>query len=186
MADTLSKLRKLSDFKPLNVDEAYSFLNQYYLPRLDSIPTKRKIFVHPLNGFDFKELFNKDSVKLVKEYSADTSYKSSDRFLTPPQPLSININKKFSWDNNKLIQTKIIKEYISSVGTNVFNSDKIKAWHKKYGFGYMYVSYPQFNAYTKRLVIREYIEDYYFCGTGREHIFWFTKTPRGWLADTEH
>jgi len=50
----------------------------------------------------------------------------------------------------------------------------------------MCISYPQYNTYTKRLVIREWVENDSFCGTGRESKFWFTKTASGWKAESSH
>jgi len=182
LADTIAKLRKDFDFKPLNSEEAYAFMNKYYLPRLDSLRTKRKIFVHPLGGVDFKELFKADTVNLVKEYT-DPHYKPSFRFLIPPPPPSISLNEKYNWDNKKLLKVVIIKEPGASDLKDISydNINSIKAWHKKYGYGFMCVSYPQYNANTKRLIIREWIENDSFCSTGREGEFWFTKTPAGWI-----
>jgi len=180
LADTLAKLRKLSDFRPLDQEEAYAFMNKYYLPRLDSMPTKRKIFIHPLAGVDFKELFIEDSVKLQKEYEADSTHKVSNAVLMPPPPPSLNTYQKLNWDGKKLINTIVIKPYI----TNSASENNIKAWHRRYGYAYMCVSYPQYNPYTKYLLVREWVENGDWCGTGRESKFWFVKTPSGWKGDS--
>lgn len=187
LADTLAILRKNSDFRPLNQDDAYDFMNKYYLPRLDSLQTRRKIFIHPLTGVDFKELFNGDSIKLEKEYAADSINKSTTA-LTPPPPPSVILDKKFSWDSKKLSKAIVINEQVAGSGKGIsFDTlDRIKAWHHKYGYGYMCISYPQYNAYTKTMVIREWVEDDDWCGTGRENKFWFSKTSTGWKAQSNN
>jgi hypothetical protein len=185
LADALATLKKKADFRPLNQDDAYAFMNRYYLPRLDSLQTRRKIFIHPLNGVDFNELFNEDSTKLEKEYASD-SKRTILTAVTPPPPPSVNLNKKFSWDSKKLLKTIVIKDYVANSGNGISydNIDSIKAWHRKYGYGYMCVSYPQYNAYTKSMVIREWVENDDWCGTGRESKFWFTRTATGWKIET--
>jgi hypothetical protein len=184
LANALALLKKNSDFRPLNQDDVYDFMNKYYLPRLDSLRTKRKIFIHPLNGVDFKGLFNKDSIKLGKEYSLD---KFSNVILAPPSPPSLVLDKKFSWDSKKLSEAVIIKDEATNSGkaNSYDNTDSIKSWHLKYGYGYMCVSYPQYNAYTKRLVIREWVENNDWCGTGRENKLWFTRTTKGWKIESD-
>lgn len=179
LADTLATLNKEYDFRPLNQIDAYAFINNYYLPRLDSLKTKRKIFIHPINGFDFNALFNNAKIQLEKEYAEDSTYKPLKAALIPP---SIIVNKKFSWDSKRLLNTAVIKDdTLLNVGYSE-NMGSISAWHHKYGYGYMCISYPQYNAYTKRLVIREWLENDFFCGTGRETKFWFSKVPGGWKA----
>src|SRR6185437_5515478 len=186
LKDTLTELKKIADFRPLSKYEAYAFMNGYYLPRLDSLRTKRKIFIHPLTGVDFKKLFNEDSAKLEKEYSTDSAHKVSGAALTSLSPPSLMLDKKFSWDGKKLIKAVVVKDYEANSGkdNSYDNIDSIKAWHRRYGYGYMCVSYPQYNPYTKRLVIREWLENDLFCGTGRESKFWFTKTSSGWRVES--
>lgn len=179
LKDTLEALKKLSDFRPLNSNEAYDFINRYYLPRLDTMPTKRKIFIYPLSGIDFKEIFKQEKVKLERKYySGDTIEKKSNVFFAPP---SVFFYKSFSWDSKRLLNTKVIADTAISIEyAKELKNHKI--WHQKYGFGYMCISYPQYNPYTKRLVIREWIEDDDWCGTGRLKKFWFNKVRGGWKA----
>src|SRR5271165_2052826 len=96
LKDTLEALKKLSDFRPLNSTDAYDFINRYYLPRLDTMPTNRKIFIYALNGFDFKEVFSRNKAKLEKEYSGGTTVKA-DNVIPPPPPLFFD--KRFRWDS---------------------------------------------------------------------------------------
>jgi hypothetical protein len=184
LADTLAALRKICDFKPLDSADAYAFINKYYLPRLDTLRTMRKIFIHPIDGVDFNELFKNDKTQLENEYAEDSTHKVSKAALIPPPPPSVIFNKKFSWDSKKLLNTIIIKNETSlNAGSSVRESiDSVKAWHHRYGYGFMYISYPQYNSHTKRLVLREYLENNGWCGTGRERKFWFTKVPGGWKA----
>ncbi|HEY4326985.1 MAG TPA: hypothetical protein VGN20_23565 [Mucilaginibacter sp.] len=179
MKDTIEVIRKLADFRPLNLEDTYDFINRYYLPRLDTMPTKRKIFLYPINGVDFKEVFNYHKTKLEKEYAGDTNTKMQN--LIPPPPQIFN-DKTFSWNSKRLINTKIIAD--TTFLTNYTKELKhIDIWHQKYGYGYMCISYPQYNSHTKRLVIREWTENNSFCGTGRERKFYFTRIPGGWKAD---
>ncbi|MBE9664678.1 hypothetical protein [Mucilaginibacter myungsuensis] len=68
LQDTLAELRKKADFKPLPLHEAYDFINKYYLPKLDSLPIHRTIFVHPLTGKDFQLVFKNDSALLGSKH----------------------------------------------------------------------------------------------------------------------
>jgi hypothetical protein len=176
--DTLEAIKKLSDFKPLNQADAYDFINRYYLPRLDTLPTKRKIFLFALNGVDFKGYFKEYKDKLQREYAGDTTIKAPPINLFPPT----RFNKKFSWDSRRLLKTKIIADTEVLMDNAKILKD-FKAWHNVYGGGYMCISYPQFNSNTKRLVLREWLENRDQCGTGRERKFYFTRIPGGWKAD---
>jgi hypothetical protein len=182
LKDTLEILKRASNFRPLNSVDAYNFINQYYLPRLDTMPTKRKIFIYPLNGIDFKARFKYDEAKLKKQYSGNPVDITSEEISYPP--LSIFFSKNFSWDEKKLLKTKIIADD-TIISSNSYPSlvEKTEAWHLKYGKGYIWLSYPQYNVYTKRLVIKEWIEDGDFiCGTGRLKEFWFSKVKGGWKS----
>ncbi|WP_295673501.1 hypothetical protein [uncultured Mucilaginibacter sp.] len=187
LADALAVLKRNSEFRPLNKDDAYDFMNKYYLPRLDSLETGRKIFIHPLTGVNFKDLYIEDSIKLQKGYSADSTRKFTTE-TRPPRPPLLKLDDNFKWNNKKLLKAVVINDYIKTSGkdNSYDNVDSIKAWHHKYGYGYMCVSYPQFNAYTKRLVIRQWVENDDWCGTGRESKFWFTRTAMGWKTLSEH
>ncbi|MDB5122848.1 MAG: hypothetical protein JWP94_977 [Mucilaginibacter sp.] len=186
LRDTIESIRKLSDYKPLNLNDAYYFINKCYLPRLDSEPTKRKIFIYAISGVDFQEMYRRKKAILEKIYSGDTIQKisRSNVYLAPPPPPPFFSKKTFKWDGKRLVNTKIItdtsrlKSYDSFAGHTEFR--------KKFGFGYMCISYPQYNSYTKRLVIRQLVEDGSFCGTGRDISLYFTKIPGGWIADVAY
>ncbi|NCD69602.1 hypothetical protein [Mucilaginibacter agri] len=172
--DTLAKLRIMTDFRPLDSTEAYSFINKYYLPRLDTIPTGRKISITPLMGGDFKEIFERDSIRLTKEYQA----KKQSIELYPPSPNFYD--SSYRWNSKHLINTQIVAGIENLDRHSISNLSK---WHKKYGWGYMCISYPQYNPHTNKLFIREYIENGDWCGTGRERTFFYTKTADGWKRD---
>jgi len=173
LADTIEKLRKLADFRPLVENEAYSFLNNYYLPRLDTLKTRRKLYIHPINTDDFIGIFNRDKLALEKEYEGNRQPGTlTNKPLLPP---SIIFEKNYSWDKKRLYNTQIIPDTSEQPKT-------FEAWRKKYGYGYSCISYPVYNINSKILIIREWIEDDSFCGTGRERRFVFTKTPNGWTT----
>jgi len=185
LADTLERLRKHAAYQPLDSAETYNFINKYYLPRLDTLHTGRKIFIYPLIGRDFKKIFKDDSTRLVAEYSRDT-INTRKTVLQPPPIMDFSFNEKYGWNNKKLLNTEIISD------TSLVNQAKyprhpaieeVEAWHRKFHSGYICISYPQYNPYTKRLLIREWIESGYGCGTGRYNTFGFTKIPGGWKAD---
>jgi hypothetical protein len=182
LKDTLEALKKFSDFRPLNSADVYEFINRYYLPRLDTMPTKRKIFVYALNGLDFKEAFSRDKTKPEKEYSGDAIKKNGNiTFALPPPPMLFD--KKFSWDSKRLLNTKIVSDTAILID-QVNELKNYKIWHQKYGFGYVLISIPQYNPYTKRLIICESIEDAPgFCGACKLQRIWFTKIPGGWKAN---
>lgn len=186
LEDTLAVLRKNSDFRPLNRDDAYAFMNKYYLPRLDSMQTERKIFIHPITGIDFKDLYNRDSIELEEEFTGDTLVKKPHVYFAKPPGL---FDKNLTWDSKKLVKTLIIKDYsllnIETRENNNFSADSFKTWKRKYGYGYMCVSFPQYNAQTKRMVIREWVENGSFCGACRDKRFWFTRTVSGWKVESQ-
>jgi hypothetical protein len=183
LKDTIEKLRKRADYRPLNTDEAYDFINKYYLPRLDTMPTKRKIFIYALTGKNFKETFDRDKAAIEGKYSDDRG--RNNKIVIEPSPPAF-LDKSYIWDSKKLINTNVIadtgmlKIYEHSKHREI---EEIKAWHKKFGFGYMIISYPQFNPNTKRLLIKEWIENSDWCGAGRERTLGFTKVSGGWKAD---
>ncbi len=180
MKDTLEILKKESDFKPLNSADAYKFINQYYLPRLDTLPTKRKIFIYALNGIDFKKIFKRDKAKLEKQYSGNAENNTFDLDSNPPLPPPIFYNKSFRWNDKRLLNTKVIADTTMSAN-NYAELRNITSWRSKYGAGYIWLSCPQYNTYTRRLVIREWVDDGdFFCGTGKLKLFWFTRIDGGW------
>lgn len=183
LADTVERLRIHTAYKPLKSTDAYDFINKYYLPRLDSLRIGRKIFLYPLISTDFKRIFADDSIRLVAEYSGNTVAANKVK-LRPPPP--IKFNKKYTWDKRKLLNTEIISE------AAILNLEKYprpievndrKTLIKKYGVGYICISYPQYNPYINKLIISEWLENWDSCGTGRDKIFVFTKIPGGWKAD---
>ena len=179
LQDTLQKLKTKLDFRPIDSAEAYTFLNKYFLPRLDTMPTKRKIFIHPLAGRNFDDIFKRDSLAITKQYNGDIS--KEDHILLPPN-LGFPIVHT-NWNQRRLINTKVIIDtqmltlYRQPDDTLVA---KIEDWHKKFGYGYMIISYPLYNKHTGRLIMAEWIENANGCGTGRNFEFWFKKIPGGW------
>ncbi len=173
LKDTIEKLRKKADFKPLNEKEAYAFINNYYLPRLDTLPTKRKIAIHPLMGTNFKESFERVKAVIEAEFAGDTIGKQLPVVLAPPPPLK-NDNAH-QWDSKRLIRTRVITDTLKFRTT-----DHAAEWHKKFGFGYVCISYPQYNPNTKILVLTEWLENFSWCATGSETKLFYKKTANGW------
>jgi hypothetical protein len=178
LKDTLAKLRIKTDFRPLDSADAYSFINKYYLPKLDTTPTGRKIFIHPLNGMSFTKQIEIDSIMLSAKFNNDSAFLNKPIHLFPPPPLKTNTNS--SWNSKRLINTTLITD---AMELDRHSTSDLTAWRKKYGFGYMCISYPQYNPHTKRLIIKEYIENGDWCGTNREKQFSFKRVPRGWEAN---
>jgi hypothetical protein len=99
--------------------------------------------------------------------------------LVPPPPEIYN--KSFTWDERKLHNTLLIadgKSYLLKAGIPNFKTKKLR--HNAFDYGYMSISYPLYNAHTNKLTITERLEIITDCGTGRESIYWFTKTTTGW------
>jgi hypothetical protein len=175
LSDTLEILKKKADFKPLNPTEAYNFINKYYLPRLDTTRTKRKILMYALKNIDFNERYKMHKGAMESEYAGNKNT------WIPPANLSPQsfLDKKFIWNAKMLLNTEVIEDSLLLI-RNPKLVMPLKKWRKKYGYGYMVISYPQYNPNTKILVFREWIENYDECGTGREREFWFTRIPGGW------
>jgi hypothetical protein len=173
LADTIKELTRRADFRPLNQDEAYSFLNKYYLPGLDTLPTKRKIFIYPLAGTNFKKMLKRDIEKLTAEFDHEP-VRNESIYLDPPDfPLDSN----YKWDSKKLINTVVVNDDSPKLGKSKLS---VVVWHKKFGYGYMVVSYPMYNLNTKILQILQWDENFSSCGTGRDSRFFYKKTPGGW------
>ena len=147
------ELFKKSDFVYLNKDQSYNFINNYYLKRLDSLETGRKIFIHPINKPDFTSKINVDTTKIT---------------IRPPE--QIMEDTTFTWNIKRLNNVIIISK------NDINDLEKYKKqelayseqWKKKFGSGFVYISRPAFNSHSKRIIIREWIENNNFCGTDRE------------------
>lgn len=161
---------KRTTYKPMTEQEAYDFINQYYLPSLDSSPTKRKIYIHPINLPDLSYRFKQPESKDL----------SGHILIIPPPP--VRINTSFKWDKAKLQHIELITDDELNQFKNRFNSDTnyYQEWHHHFGIGYMSISYPAYNSYIKRIVIRQWFENHTSCGTDRDKLLYYTKTANGW------
>ncbi len=174
LQDTLAKLKLITDFKPLTQADAYAFLNDYYLPHLDSLPVKRKLYIHPLIGIDYKKMFFYAKKELEVKYSDDSlKIVPPAVILAPPQLY----NKSFNWDKWKLHNILLI---VGNERLPLKNVKTAKVWPNALYYAYMSVSYPIYNAHTNILSITERFEGLTDCGTGRDNIYRFTKTATGW------
>jgi hypothetical protein len=176
LKDTIEALRKRADFKPLDSAEAYNFINKYYLPRLDTLSIKRKLSIFPLKPIDFKMRFTVGKEEMEAKFKDDTVLLKKSKYQL--EPIDYGPDTTHPWDK-KLLKATIVLDTLKKSGY----SDWRTQWWKVYGPGYMCISYPQYNANTKRLVIREWMENADICGTGHDRIFWYSKTANGWKAD---
>jgi len=174
LQDTLEKLKRETDFKPLSQDEVYAFLNDCYLPRLDSFLTKRKICIHPLKGVDFTSTYESQKEMIEARFSGDTNYKGKVILA----PLELDSDTTYSWDVSRLINTRVITDTLLKRQ----DEEAHKIWLKEFNRGYMCISYPQYNANTNVLIIKQWYENHSKCGTGRESILRFKKIVQGWQA----
>jgi hypothetical protein len=172
LADTIRKLKEKADFRPLNEDEEYYFLNRYYLPGLDTLPTKRKIFIYPLAGANFKKKVKDEIARLEAEFNHDTT-KTRKLFFDPPD---FPLDSSYKWDVTRLTNTTIVDN--AKKFTN--GRPSITEWHKKFGYGYMIISYPLYNPNTKILQFTQWEENFSWCGTGRDSRFVYERVPGGW------
>lgn len=180
LQDTLKKLKRNTDFRPLKINDAYKFINQYYLPQLDTKPTGRKIFEYSLLGKDFQYIYKKKA--LEAEYRGDSIWIKANLNL-PPLPPGATFNGNLKWDNKKLSNTVVVSDssyWYPNMKHRRREISSVEAWSKKYGYGFMCISYPVYNIHTKRILIREWIENADWCGTGRERAIWYKRVPDGW------
>ncbi|HTH82468.1 MAG TPA: hypothetical protein VL490_06015 [Mucilaginibacter sp.] len=187
LQDTIQKLKKKTDFQPLDSAHAYDFINKYYLPLMDTLLSGRKLLLYPINGEDFTAIFKDDVIKLTAEYNKDTATINKRSKMYPPPPLGVLFDRYHPWNENKLSNITLIAD------TQIYYSradwDKINLWDKKYaGHGYVGISYPLYNKYTNRLYLREYvirsvggIDENHF-----ENNLWFKKIPKGWKMLYNH
>nr|WP_294943607.1 hypothetical protein [uncultured Mucilaginibacter sp.] len=174
----LKKKRAAADFKPLGETEAYDFINRYYLPHLDTLPYKRKIFIHPITGRDFCEVFKRDSLALVKKTKGNNP--NVREVITLPPTEFYDTTRK--WNGSLLKNVRLIKQN-EVIDISIEGDDftrRLALWRKRFGIGYVSISYPQYNPHTKKLFFREWVEDGGWCGTGREREFLFVRVAGGW------
>jgi hypothetical protein len=154
LQDSIEVLRKKIDYRPMDSAEAYDFINKYYLPRLDTLKTKRRLSLYPASGRNFKALFLSDSITLTKKYRNETIPAEVDTdFFKELYP---NIHS--TWNQKRFINTTLITDTIFSnqfISHHKISIKEITAWHKKFGFGYTCISYPLYNANTKRIYMYE-------------------------------
>lgn len=161
-ADGNKEQIKQATYRYLDEDQGYDFLNKYYLPRLDSLETGRKIYIHPINKPDFlKETF-RDKTKIY-----------------PPRP--IIVDSAFDWNIKKLKNVRVIlgKELKELKQYKTQDSLYSVFWKRKFGKGFIYISRPAYNQYTNRIIVREWIQNNDWCGTDRERLLSFSKTESG-------
>ncbi|AMR31882.1 hypothetical protein A0256_10840 [Mucilaginibacter sp. PAMC 26640] len=175
----LLRLKIETDFKPLIAGDAYRFINDHYLPRLDSLPFKRRVYIRQLEGKDFAMLYKKESFVLQQKFAG----RAPDNQISIPS--SIRSNQFTSmpvWDARKLNKVSIITDAdLADISDpKLSEKAKLKIWTKKLGKGYVSISYPQYNVNTKKLFIHELVEDGGWCGTGKERFLCFEKVKDGW------
>lgn len=176
LQDTIAKVRISGDFSPLNKMEVYDFLNRYYLPRLDTLPIKRKLLLYPINSKDFSRIL-KDKITYLQEMSSKGIVVIKKKISLP---LGLIFDKNHPWDKKKLSNVLFVTD--TTIYHSYTNYDTIKSWHKKYGRGYVGISYPLYNIHTKKLYIRECIIRTIgmIDGNADEKELWFRKTSNGW------
>ena len=175
--DTIAAIKKEFAFKPLPAADAYDFLNNQYLHHLDTMQTGRKIFINPYQGNDFDDICASE-IQLAK---SRFSNKNVPNYAYPPPPKSpVFADTTLKWDLHRLINTSVVSDSTFFRQHAMMSLSTAKAWRRIYGNGYMCVSWPQYNALTRRLLIRECIFDHDACGTGKSRKFWYSRTSRGW------
>jgi len=181
LQDSIDVIRKKTDYRPMDSAEAYTFINKYYLPRLDTLKTKRRLFLYPVCGRDFKALFLKDSITLTKKYRNEkTPIEIDTDFFKESFP---NIHS--TWNQKRFLNTTLITDTIFSnqfISYHKISFKEIITWHKKFGHGYTCISYPLYNAYTKRLYMYEVSVHSVGAidGNTSENGISFQKTANGW------
>lgn len=178
LADTLAKLSKKAAFVPMDSTSAYKLINEAYLPRLDSLPIKRRIFFRLLKGYDFKAILKRDSAYLARKYQ-DESFNEPNMSLVPKFGNDI-VDTRHSWNYNRLVNTTLIFSRV----TNKIRNPNQKDIRRIAGNGYVLLSYPQYNPNTKTALLEEVFEDEFIhtCGTGLDNIVGFKQVGGKWVS----
>ncbi|MCO4292257.1 hypothetical protein NF867_05195 [Solitalea sp. MAHUQ-68] len=147
-------------YRYLDEKQSYLFINEYYLPRLDTIVTGRKFFIHPINKPDFPRRIKSN----VKHYL---------------EPLIIDSN--YRWDSQRLKNVRVVSNEDFKELLPLKEQDFMYSvlWRRKFNKGYVCISRPAYNSYTKRILIREWIENNLDCGTGREKLLSYKLAENG-------
>jgi hypothetical protein len=119
LQDTIALVKKKLDYKPLDSAVCYAFINKYYLPRLDTMPTKRKLYIHPLVGKNSKVIFDDFVRRVTAEYNGDR-IESKKVILRPPDPILMDTNS--NWNKQRLLNVMIITDVEEA---NMFKSGYI-------------------------------------------------------------
>ncbi|WP_295791118.1 hypothetical protein [Mucilaginibacter sp.] len=106
LTDTLEILKKKADFRPLDSAEVYEFLNKYYLPRLDTLPTKRHVFVYPLKGRNFGHIYKNKEAEILKLYGGGKKTDTPPISYIPPALYDTTLK----WDSKKFNSTNVIAD----------------------------------------------------------------------------
>jgi len=185
LQDTLKIVKNKLNFKPLDSAEAYDFINKYCLPGLDTMPAKRTLLIHPLVGKDFNKILKRVSADLKEQYSSGSTAPKKMMVLRPPEPIGA-VDEHHSWNKSRLFGVTIITDTILNPHHQYYhiNSDEIHAWRKKFPHGYVIISYPLYNSFTKQIYIKECIVYTIGAIDGNvdEKELWFKKTNNGWQA----
>ncbi|MCO4292714.1 hypothetical protein NF867_07560 [Solitalea sp. MAHUQ-68] len=157
---TNEEMIKKATYRYLDEKQSYLFVNNYYLPRLDTLVTGRKIFIHPINKPDF-----------LRRIKGDNKY-----YLEP-----LIIDSTYRWDPKKFKNIRVISNDDFNELLLFKEQDSLYKvlWKRKFNRGYVCISRPAYNPYTKRILIREWIENNLDCGTGREKLLSYKLTENG-------
>jgi hypothetical protein len=185
LQDTLAIVKNKLNFKSLDSAEAYDFINKYYLPRLDTMPAKRTLLIHPLVGRNFNETLKRISADIKAHYGSELTVSKNDAVLRPSDPIGA-VDEHHSWNKSRLSDVNVITDTILNPHHQYYhiNSNEIHAWRKKFPHGYVIVSYPVYNSFTKWLYIKQGIVYTVGAIDGNvvEKELWFRKTNNGWQA----
>ena len=187
LQDTLQKLRTKLDFRPLVSTETYAFINKYYLPNIDS--SKRKLFIYPITGKNFKVISDEMAMSIQAQYNDNKD--SNNYKISIPALSSFNkstpifsFDKSIQWDRRRIDCPVILDTLLLNIFKypHHFEVYDMTGWYKKYGRGYIAISYPLYNHYTKLIYIHQYIiktfggvDDNY-----DDDVIWYQKTKTGW------
>ncbi|HYF04450.1 MAG TPA: hypothetical protein VEC36_13795 [Patescibacteria group bacterium] len=164
-------------FKELPEEEMYAFLNEVYLPRIDSFGWPRKIYLYPRKYDDWVSYYN-------EFHSEEKSLEERIRMLSPSR--QYEVDKQYIWKLERLNAAQSVAEsemiYFKS-WNSLKTGEEYYQWQKHFEDGFVIISKPLYDSKKNVYIIFHNYINSKFDDVDYSEEFWlvFEKTDAGWI-----